>query len=206
MDFIGPINPPCLATGYIYILVVIDYCSRFLWAVGTMKADKVSTMHALLNHVIPIVGWPLTVYSDHESHFTGSLISQMWSDHGVIHFTSAISYPHSVGLSERYVQILIERICLSCISLDTSRYWSKEIHNAVLAINTWCVRLHGYSPAEILLGFNPSTTKRDETGLDAWAKGNLAQEIRDRQSDESELHSFVDQRYEKGIEAGKQLA
>ena len=39
MDFVGPINPPCSATGYIYILIVVDYYTRFLWAVGTKKAD-----------------------------------------------------------------------------------------------------------------------------------------------------------------------
>ena len=171
--------------------------------VSIKKADQVSTMRALLDHVIPVVGWPLTVYSHNGSHFTGSLISQMWSDHGVIHFTSAISHPQSVGLSERYVQMLMGRIRLSCISLGTSRYWSKEIRNVFLAMNTQRARLHGYSPAEILLGFNPSTTRRGETGLDGWAKGNLAEEIGDRQSDESELHSFIDQGYEKGIKAGK---
>jgi len=206
MDFVGPINPPCAATGYIYILVVIDYFSRFLWAVGTKKADQVSTMRAVLDHVIPMVGWPLTVYSDNGSHFTGSMISQMWSDHGVIHFTSAISHPQSVGLSERYVQMLMGRIRLSCISLGTSRYWSKELRNAVLAINTRCVRLHGYTPAEILLGFNPSSTRKIEAGLEEWAKHNLAKEVGDRENEESELHSFVDQRYERGIEAGTRLA
>ena len=87
MDFVGPINPPCAATGYVYVLIVIDYFSRFLWTIGTKKADQVSTMRALLDYVISVVGWPLTVYSDSGSHFTGALISKMWSDHGVIHFT-----------------------------------------------------------------------------------------------------------------------
>jgi len=206
MDFVGPINPPCAATGYIYILVVIDYFSRFLWAVGTKKANQVSTMQALLDHVIPVVGWPLTVYSDNGSHFTGSMISQMWRDHGVIHFTSAISHPQSVGLSERYVQMLMGRIRLSCITLGTSRYWSKEIRNAVLAINTRCIRLHGYTPAEILLGFNPSTTRKAESGLEDWAKQKLDDDMRGRESKESELHTFVDKRYEKSIEAGTKLA
>ena len=88
--------------------------------------------------------------------------------------------------------MLMGGICLSCISLGTSRYWSKEICNTVLAINTGCDRLHGYSLAEILLGFNLSTTRRGEAGLDEWTKGDLAEEIGDRQSDESELHSFID--------------
>ena len=206
MDFVGPINPACALTGYVYVLIVVDYFSRFLWAIGTKKADQVSTMRALLDHVFPVVGWPLTVYSDNGSHFTGASISKMWSDHGVIHFTTAISHPQSIGLSERYVQMLMGRIRLSCIALGTSRDWGKEIRNAVLSINTRCVRLHGYTPAEILLGFSPSTTRRVEAGLEEWTKRKLAEVLGGRQSEEFDLHSFIDQRYEKGIQAGTQLA
>ena len=71
MDYVGPINPPCKATGNTYILVVIDYFSKFLWAFGVNKADQMTTMKALLDHVFPVVGWPLSVYSDNGSHFTG---------------------------------------------------------------------------------------------------------------------------------------
>ena len=58
MDYVGPINSPCAAPGFVYILVVIDYFSRFLWAVGVKKADQVSTMRVLLDHVFPVMGWP----------------------------------------------------------------------------------------------------------------------------------------------------
>ena len=84
-------------------------------------------MKALLDHIFPIVGWPLTVYSDNGSHFTGSLISDMWKDHGVMHFASAISHPQLVGLSERYVQMFMGRIRLACLSSGSSQYWSREI-------------------------------------------------------------------------------
>lgn len=208
MDYVGPINPPCKATGNTYILVVIDYFSRFLSAFGVNKADQISTMKALLDHVFPVVGWPLSVYSDNGSHFTGQLISTMWKDHGVMHFTSAISHPQSVGLSERYVQMLMERIRLACLSLGTSDYWSCEIRNAVLAINTRCIRIHRYTPAEILLGFNPSSTRKAEEGFEQWAKKTLAPEVQGyiNQPDESYLHGYIDTRDERGLLAGEQLA
>jgi len=120
MDYVGPITPACKATGYCYILIVVDYFSRFLWAIGVHRADQQSTMQALLNHVIPIVGWPMSVYTDNGSHFTGAAISKMWSDFGVMHFPLAISHPQSVGLSERYVQIVMGRIRLSCIGLGST--------------------------------------------------------------------------------------
>ena len=143
MDYEGPINPPCKATGNVYILIVVDYFSQFLWAVGIQKADQVSTIKALLEHVFPVVGWPLTVYTDNGSHFTRVVISRMWEDHSVMHFLSAISHPQSVGLSERCVQMLMGRIHLQCLSLGSSESWGHEIRNAVLAINTRCVQVQG---------------------------------------------------------------
>lgn len=139
MDFVGPITPACQSTGYVYILIVIDYFSRFLWAVGLQKADQKSTMMAVLERITPVMGWPLTVYTDNGSHFTGSQISKMWRDHGVIHFPSAISHPQSVGLSQRYGQMSVGWIRLSCITLGSSVNWGLKIRNAVLSINTRCI-------------------------------------------------------------------
>ena len=47
MDFIGPINPPYEATGAVYILLVIDYFSRFVFGVLLQKADQQSTMDVI---------------------------------------------------------------------------------------------------------------------------------------------------------------
>ena len=44
IDFIGPINPPCEATGAAYIFLVVDYFSRFVLGACMEKADQQSTM------------------------------------------------------------------------------------------------------------------------------------------------------------------
>jgi len=130
-------------------------------------------MSPLLEKVIPVVGWPMTVYTDNGTHFTGQNIQKMWQDHGVLHFPSAISHPQSVGLSERYVQMLVGRIRLNCISLGTAAQCRLHIRDAVSDINTWCIRLLGYTPSEILLGFNPVTTRKNTTGFQEWLKKSV---------------------------------
>jgi len=113
-----------------------------------------------------------------------------------------------VGLSERYVQMLMGRIRLQCLSIGTSGYWSREIRNPVLAINSRCIRVHGYTPAEILLGFNPSISRRVDNGLEEWVK-------RDQATDEpgigvglneETIHGYIDSREERGLQAGGKLA
>lgn len=206
MDYEGPINPPCKATGYVYILIVVDYFSRFLWAIGVHKADQASTIKALLSHVIPIVGWPLTVYTDNGGHFTGALISKMWTDHGVMHFPSALSHPQSVGLSERYVQMLMGRIRLSCITKGSSVYWGQEIRSAVLSINTRFIKVHGYTPAEILLGFNPAISRKSEASLGEWTKQLLLESGDILNPNEANITSYITTQEENGFTAGTRLA
>lgn len=99
MDNIGPINLPCAATGARYILIIVDYFSRFLFGRAVVEATMQSTMDAILNHVVPICGWPRSIYSDNGSHFTGGEMQTMLSNFGVTHFTPAISHPSSVGLA-----------------------------------------------------------------------------------------------------------
>ena len=110
MDFVGPINPPCEATGAIYIFLLVDYFSRFAFGTTLEKADQQATMRFVIEKVVPIVGWPKSGYTDNGSHFTGLAVRKMRDDHGVAMFTAAVSHPQSVGISERYVQITMGRI------------------------------------------------------------------------------------------------
>ena len=211
MDFVGPINPPCEATGNTYILVVIDYFSRFLFAVGLSRADQRSTMSALLEKVIPVVGWPMTVYTDNGPHFTGQLIRKMWEDHGVTHFPAAVSHPQSVGLSERYVQMLIGRIRLTCISMRSAAQWGLHIRDAVLDINTRCISLHGYTPSEILLGFNPVTTRKHTTAFEEWVKQSVDSQLPDMREQlikgyDTSIQTFFNAREESGAIALQKLS
>jgi transposase InsO family protein len=162
IDYIGPITPACKGSGAKYILVMVDYYSRFVFAQPVQCADQATTMATLLNTVVPVVGWPRTIYSNNGSHFVGKEIEQMFKDHGVVHFNAAISHPSSVGLAERYVRMIIGSVRLQCLQAGSTDFWSHYVRNAVININTWCVRVHGFTPAEILLGFNPSVTQRAE--------------------------------------------
>lgn len=175
MDYIGPINPPCAATGARYILIIVDYFSRFLFGRALAEATMQATMDTILNHVVPIWGWPRSIYSDNGSHFTGAEIQTMFRNFGVTHFAAAISHPSAVGLAERYVQMTIGRIRLKCIDCQSSAHWGLLVRDAILDINTRCIRIHGYTPAEILLGYNPVTSRIHGAGETAedWLKEGL---------------------------------
>ena len=207
MDYIGPITPTCVVTGLKYILMIVDYFSRFLFARPLEDATMHSTMEVILNHVTPITGWPRSVYSDNGSHFTGKDIKDMFERFGVTHFSAAISHPSAVGLAERYVQMLTGRIRLKCIDRKSSSYWGLLVREAVMDINTRCIWIHGYTPAEILLGYNPVRTYLKIPGEDAqsWLKdGVTADDV--LHPTEGEINAYIDKRDEIGASSTERLA
>lgn len=208
MDFVGPINPPSEVTGTVYILLVVDYLSRFVFATPSQKADQQSMMRFFINHIVPIVGWPKSVYSDNGSHFAGSAIREMWKDGGVLHFTTAISHPQSVGLSERYVQMVMGWVCLKCISAGSSKDWGLHVKDAIIDIKTRCVCIHGYTPSEILLGFNAVSSREPATGQQQQGDGsvNWMEHCEIPTASEDTIHVHVDRRDEQSQSANLKLA
>ena len=207
IDYIGPITPTCEVTGSRYILIIVDYFSRFLFARPLPDATMQSTMDVILNHVTPVVGWPKSIYSDNGSHFTGKDIQDMFVQFGVTHFPAAISHPSAVGLAERYVQMLTGRIRLRCIDRKSSAHWGLLVREAVIDINTRCIRLHGYTPAEILLGYNPRRTQVEVPGdgIQNWLKEGL-QPHDVLGATEAEIAAYVDRRDENAATASERLA
>ena len=166
-----------------------------------------STMDTLLNYVTPIVGWPCSIYSDNGSHFTGKEVQEMFIKFGVTHFSAAISHPSAVGLAGRYVQMLTGRIRLRCMNNKTPNFWGLLVREAVIDINTRCIRVHGYTPAEILLRYNPKHTHVKIPGgdLQSWLKeGITPNDVLSTTAGGIQCH--IDRRDENGMLASEQLA
>jgi hypothetical protein len=74
MNFIGLINPLCEATRAVYILLVVDYFSRLVFGASGQKVNQLLTMQVLVDKIVPVVGWPKSVYTENGTHFIGSAI------------------------------------------------------------------------------------------------------------------------------------
>ena len=132
----------------------------------------------------------------------------MWDDHGVAMFTAAVSHPPSVGLSECYVQMTMGRIRLNCIAAGSSSNWRLLLKDALIDINTRCVRVNGYTPAEILLGYNPSSSRKPIVGREV-REPRVAYSASSEDApvaDQDTLTPFTNNREEQGRTAIQQLA
>jgi hypothetical protein len=68
IDYLGPFNPACEGTNNRYVILVVDYFSRFAWARAVECNDGATAVRFLLEEIVKVFGWPASVYSDNGSH------------------------------------------------------------------------------------------------------------------------------------------
>ena len=164
MDFIGPITPHSLS-GSVYILIVVDYFSRYLFAHATQQNTGAAVVE-FWNKICKFFGWPLALYVDNGAHFVKGELPKVCSREGVKLFNAPITNPRSVGLAERYVQLVLASLRAAIEAdtrVDAMQRWDEHLDAVVQAINTRVLRIHGHTPSELFLGFNIRLSQLDIT-------------------------------------------
>lgn len=171
MDYVGPIKPESL-TGNKYILIVVDYFTRFVWAKAVPVANSQATSD-FLNEIAATFGWPIVAYSDNGSHFHKFCTTTL-EGNGVKQIFAPISHPQSVGLSERYVQAVLAGL-RKVLQGDPQRMWKWDefLPIVVHSLRLRPVRSLGYSPYKLMLGFEPRA-HRSELSIDERIRAAVA--------------------------------
>ena len=154
VDYMGPITPVA-ESGARFIIIGVDYMTRFLVARAVPEATSANTVSFFEQEVAGKCGWPRAVYHDNGSHFKKHFTAKL-EQMGVKQMTAPITHPSSVGLAERYVQLVLKyyRAVLQH-HLDMIIRWDTVLKGIVNSINTRMIRVYGFSPAQILFGFEP---------------------------------------------------
>lgn len=69
LDYLGPFTPTS-NSGFKYILVGVEYMSRYLIALPTTEAKAITTWYFMVDHLSQYFGWPDEVFTDNGDHFT----------------------------------------------------------------------------------------------------------------------------------------
>ena len=154
LDFIGPFRPVAVS-GACYIIITVDYTMRFLWAKAVPTAMSVNVLEFIKKCIVHPFRYPQAIYTDNGSHFTGGVFPQTMETMSVKIFRALIRHPQSVGLAERYVQIVLAG--LRAVLQDSPEFilmWDFFLDNVVHAANTRVIRTFRYTLSQLLLGFN----------------------------------------------------
>lgn len=81
---------PRSAGGHGFIIVVIDYFTKWAEAMPTLVEDGHTTAQFLFNHVISRFGVPQAIVTDHGKHFCKYMMSELTTHLGLQHDSSTL--------------------------------------------------------------------------------------------------------------------
>ena len=91
---------PASAGGHKYIIVAVDYFTKWAEAMPTFKADRETTTFFVFNHIIARFGIPKVIVTDHGSHFQNSMMTELTTMLGFRQQHSSSYYPQANGQVE----------------------------------------------------------------------------------------------------------
>ena len=90
IDFMGPFPP---SFGNLYILLAVDYVSKWVEAVACPRNDANTVVSFLQKNILSRFGTPRTIISDGGSHFANKIFAKLMSRYGIKHVMSLAYHP-----------------------------------------------------------------------------------------------------------------
>ena len=154
-DYLGPISL-VPRSGNRYILVIVDYFSWHIWARAVRTNSGAEAVRAITD-LSRTFGWPRSQYTDNGTHFAQGPLPTLMIELGIRHFPAPKTHPQSVGLSERYVQLITFslRVFLNQHPLAILT-WDNFLGSVIHALHCRTIKVMGYTPSQLLIRFNPT--------------------------------------------------
>eukprot|EP00253_Pinus_taeda_P004455 PITA_04455 len=86
---------PTLAGGHGYIIVAVDYFTKWTEAMPTLNKSGKTTALLFFNHVVSRFGVPQAIVIDHGSHFRNHMMVELAAKLGLSHDSSTPYYPQA---------------------------------------------------------------------------------------------------------------
>ena len=147
IDFMGPFPP---SFGNQYILLVVEYVSKWVEAISRPRNDANTVIGFIQRNILSRFGAPRTIINDEGSHFENKPFAKLMSKYGIRHFIGLAYHPQSNGeaeISNREIKDILEK------TVSTSRKdWSVKLEGALWAYRTTYKTPIGMSLYRILFG------------------------------------------------------
>ncbi|OMJ20514.1 Transposon Ty3-I Gag-Pol polyprotein [Smittium culicis] len=149
LDVAGPFTPVS-SSGNKYIIVAIDYFTKWPVAVATKSVNAAIIIAFLCEQIIANFGVPKLLITDRGTHLSNEACASFNRYLGINHMPVTAYRPQANGQVERTIQTLKQT--LRKIVTEKPENWDCYLWRALLAMRTTKNRSLGRSPAEIVYG------------------------------------------------------
>ena len=150
MDILGPL--PMTDDGYKYVLVFVDFLSRYSEIVPIKDRTAVSVAEALRHRVITRHSCPRVLISDNAKEFVSEIFKTLCKFYDIHKCEIVAHKPSSNGLVERTNRKIIE--VLRTLITPTTSDWHLILDDVQLTLNNTVNESVGDSPHYILYGYD----------------------------------------------------
>ncbi|CEP10273.1 hypothetical protein, partial, partial [Parasitella parasitica] len=133
-----------------YLLVIMEYLTKWVVAVPLKSFDTGSIVRVLLYEVVLKFGLPKRLLSDNGTNYISEAMNMVCSRLGISRSLTSVEHPQSDGLVERMNRTL--KTSLSIVVGGNMRTWSQHLPFVVFAYNTARQASTKFSPFEVMFG------------------------------------------------------
>lgn len=147
IDFMGPFPP---FNGYMFILVAVDYVSKWVEAISYPTSDAKVVIKFLIRNVFTRFGMPNAIISDEGSHLINRAVASLLARYNIKHKVATIYHSQSNGqaeISNKDIKSILEKM------VNISRKdWAFKQDEAIWAYRTTFKTPLGTSPTNWYFG------------------------------------------------------